>query len=190
MFGRLVIIAATLAAAPCAFAQQSQQIPETIHQSQEDPLPPFYISGGLAWSGEAGLELEAGLQTEIGDALVLRFSPANIAFIDGDIPAGFFWDGEGFGRNCREIDSGSIAFEEDCVAEIDTEWRSVVEAQLRLAPGFHMGGGVAYILQGDFTAENGRVAPFASFSWDMGEGAGFELRAGGEYLAVQLRGLW
>ena len=90
----------------------------------------------------------------------------------------------------RSPSAAQIAFEEDCVAEIDTEWRSVVEAQLRLAPGFHMGGGVAYILQGDFTAENGRVAPFASFSWDMGEGAGFELRAGGEYLAVQLRGLW
>lgn len=153
-------------------------------------MPLFYSSAGLAWSGEGGLEVEAGLQWQLGDALRLSFSPANISLFDGDIPGGFYWDGEGFGRECREVDTGAVTFDDDCLPEPDAEWRSVVEAQLRLGRGFHMGAGVSYILQGDFTQEDGRVAPFASFAWDLEDGMGFEVRAGTEYMALQLRGVW
>lgn len=184
----LLIAAAALVAAPSAFAQ-SDSDPDIIG-TMEAPPPLFYSSIGLAWSGEVGLELEAGLQWQLGDALRLRLSPANIALIDGDLPGGFYWDGDGFGSSCREIGSGNLAFDDECQPEPDTEWRSVAEAQIRLAPGFHLGAGVSYILQGEFRAEDGRIAPFASFSWDMDEGMGLEFRAGGEYLALQLRGVW
>ncbi len=187
MFRRLVLAACVLLAAPTAFAQQSQ--PET-EAPPPPPLPLFYVSGGLAWSGEAGLELEAGLQADIGDFLRLRFSPANLALIDGDLPEGFYLDGFGFSEVCRDQETDDITFDEYCVAEPDTEWRSVVEAQFGLAPGFHFGAGVSYLLQGDFTPEDGRVAPFASFAWDMDDDMGIELRAGSEYLAFQIRGLW
>lgn len=185
MFCRLAVIAVALFAAPSAFAQSAANSPP-------QPLPLFYVSGGLAWSGEAGLELEAGLQVDLSDTLRLRFSPANVSFIDGDIPEGFYQDdaGFGFGNVCREEGTDDITFDEYCVAEVDTEWRSVAEAQLRLAPGFHIGAGVSYLLQGDFRQDEGRVAPFASFSWDMDQDMGLELRAGGEYLAFQIRGLW
>lgn len=185
MFSRFLLAAAALLAAPAAFAQTTTETPP-------QSLPLFYVSGGLAWSGEAGLEVEAGLQFEISDTLRLRFSPANVSFIDGDIPEGFYLDDGflGFGDVCRERGTDDVTFDEYCVAEVDTEWRSVLEAQLRLAPGFHVGAGVSYLLQGDFRQEDGRVAPFASFSWDLDEEMGFELRAGAEYMAVQLRGLW
>jgi hypothetical protein len=81
-------------------------------------------------------------------------------------------------------------YDEECTPEPDAEWRSVAEAQLRLSRGFHLGAGVAYVLQGDFAADKGRVAPFASLAWDLDDGMGLELRAGAEYMAVQLRGLW
>lgn len=190
MFCRLLLAAAALVAAPASFAQT--QTPTTRSEAPPAPLPLFYVSGGLAWSGEAGLEVEAGLQLEINDALRLRFSPANVSFIDGDIPDGFYLDEGllGFGDVCREEITDDVTFDDYCVAEVDTEWRSVLEAQLRLAPGFHVGAGVSYLLQGDFRQEDGRVAPFASFSWDLDDEMGFELRAGAEYMAVQLRGLW
>ncbi len=153
-------------------------------------MPLFYSSVGLAWSGELGLEVEAGLQWKLGDALRLSLSPANISLFDGEIPAGFYWDGAGFGRDCREFGSGNLACDEECEPEPDAEWRSVAEAQLRVTPGFHIGAGVSYILQGDFTQEDGRVAPFASFAWDLDDGLGLELRASDEYVALQLRGVW
>lgn len=188
MFIRFVLAAAALLAAPAALAQTSKLPPPEVPA----PLPLFYVSGGLAWSGEPGLEVEAGLQVEVSDALRLRFSPANISFIDGDIPEGFYLDDGflGFGDVCRDRSTDDVTFDEYCVAEVDTEWRSVLEAQLRLAPGFHVGAGVSYLLQGDFRQEDGRVAPFASFSWDLDDDMGFEVRAGAEYMALQLRGLW
>ena len=185
MFTRIAIAAALLAAGSPAFAQEA-----TTDTLSEAPLPLFYSSLGLAWSGEAGLEVEAGLQWEFGDALRLRLSPANISFFDGDFPAGLFLDDDGFDSTCREIDTGNITYDDECSPELDTEWRSVAEAQLRLGSNFHVGAGVSYILQGDFTQEGGRVAPFASFAWDMDEGMGFEVRAGAEYMALQLRGVW
>lgn len=186
MLSRIIMAAAVLATAPSAFAQDSAS---TVKLA-EAPLPLLYSSLGLAWSGEAGLEVEAGLQWEFGDALRFRLSPANISFFDGDFPAGFILDEDGFDTECREIETGNIAYDDECSPELDTEWRSVAEAQLRLAPNFHVGAGVSYILQGDFTQEQGRVAPFASFAWDMDEGMGFEVRAGAEYMALQLRGVW
>jgi len=185
MPARLALAAIALAAAPSAFAQDSQTV-----ETQEASLPLFYSSVGLAWSGELGLEVEAGLQWKLGDALRLSLSPANISLFDGDIPDGFYWDGEEFGRSCREFGSGNLAFDDECEPEPDAEWRSVAEAQLRVTRGFHIGAGVSYILQGDFTREDGRVAPFASFAWDMDDGLGLELRASDEYVALQLRGVW
>ena len=149
MFTRLVIIAAALAASPSAFAQQSSAT-DTI---QNEPLPLFYSSLGLAWSGEIGLEIEAGLQWELGDVLRFRLSPVNLSLFDGDIPDGFFWDDDGFDRECRDVDTGNITFDDECSPEPDAEWRSVAEAQLRVAPGIHFGGGVTYMLQGDFSPE-------------------------------------
>jgi hypothetical protein len=186
MFTRLVIVAAALAVSPSAFAQDSSAA-DTL---QNEPLPLFYSSLGLAWSGEIGMELEAGLQWQLGDALRFRLSPVNLSLYDGDIPEGFFWDGDGFGRECRDVDTGNITFDDECSPEPDAEWRSVAEAQLRVVPGFHIGGGVTYMLQGDFSPEGGRLAPFASLAWDMGEGMGIELRGGEEYMALQLRGVW
>lgn len=187
MISRLALAAAALVAAPSAFAQQSSG-PDTLRQ--EPPLPLFYSSLGVAWSGELGLEVEAGLQWEVGDNLRLSLSPANISLFDGDLPAEFYWDSEDFGRNCREVDTGNLAFDDDCTAEPDAEWRSVAQAQLKLSPGFHIGAGVSYVLQGDFSQENGRVAPFASFTWEAQDGMGLQLRAGTEYVALQLRGVW
>lgn len=181
-----IAAAALLAAAPSAFAQDNSPA-DTL---SKPPLPLFYSSLGLAWSGEAGLEVEAGLQWELGDALRLRLSPANISLFDGDIPDGFFLDGDGFGADCREVDTGSITFDDECSPEPDAEWRSVAEAQLRLGPNFHIGAGVSYILQGDFSEQDGRLASFASFAWDMDEGVGLELRAGAEYMAFQIHGVW
>lgn len=185
MFARLVIVAAALAASP-AYAQETSS-PDTL---QNEPLPLFYSSLGLAWSGELGLEVEAGLQWQLGDALRFRLSPVNISFFDGDIPESFFWDDDGFDRECRDVDTGNITFDDECSPEPDAEWRSVAEAQLRIVPGFHVGGGVTYMLQGDFSPEGARLAPFASLAWDMGEGMGLELRGGEEYMALQLRGVW
>jgi hypothetical protein len=185
MFSRILLAAAALAAAPSAFAQQAQD-----DTTAKAPLPLLYSSAGLAWSRETGLELEAGFQWEVSKDVLLRFSPANIALFDGDVPAGFIRDNEGLQRDCRVAATGEVAFEEDCTPELDTEWRSVVEAQFRVAKGFRLGAGVSYLLQGDFRPEDGRVAPFASLAWDIGEGMGFEVRAGSEYVALQLRGLW
>jgi hypothetical protein len=186
MFTRLVIVAAALAVSPSAFAQESSAA-DTL---QNEPLPLFYSSLGLAWSGELGLELEAGLQWELEPALRFRLSPINLSLFDGDIPDGFFWDDDGFDRECRDVDTGNITFDDECSPEPDAEWRSVAEAQLRVAPGIHFGGGVTYMLQGDFSPEGARLAPFASLAWDMGEGMGIELRGGEEYMALQLRGVW
>lgn len=183
---RLAIAAALIAAAPSAFAQETS----STDSAYTEPLPLFYSSLGLAWSGELGLEVEAGLQWELGDALRFRLSPVNLSLFDGDIPDGFFWDGDGFGRECRDADTGNITFDDECSPEPDAEWRSVAEAQLRVIPGFHIGGGVTYMLQGDFSPEGARLAPFASLAWDMGEGMGIELRGGEEYMALQLRGVW
>jgi hypothetical protein len=182
-FAATALAAATLPLSPSAFAQETG--------AAEPPPPPlFYSSAGLAWSGEGGLELEAGLQWQVGDALRLRLSPANVSLFDGDMPGDFYWDDDGFDTACREVATGAVTFDDECSPEPDTEWRSVAEAQFRIARGFHVGAGVSYILQGDFTQEDGRVAPFASFAWDLEDGMGFEVRAGAEYMALQLRGLW
>jgi hypothetical protein len=186
MLTRLANAAALMAAAPAAFAQESSAPDSTIQET----LPLFYSSLGLAWSGEAGLELEAGLQWDLGDVLRLSLSPVNISLFDGDIPTGFFWDDGDFGGDCLEADTGAITFDDACTPEPDAEWRSVAEAQLRLGSNFHVGAGIAYVLQGDFTREGSRVAPFASLAWGMDEGMGLELRAGAEYMAIQLRGVW
>ena len=186
---RFLLAAAALMSAPAAFAQQANlQTPAT---SVEQPDPPlFYLSGGFAWSGEFGIELEAGVQLDLGEALRLRFSPANVSLFDGDIPDGFYWDGTGIGRDCRDADTGALAIEDECQLETDSEWRSVVEAQFRLAPEFYIGAGAAYLLQGDFKPEDGRVSEFLSFAWEDESGTSLELRGGREYVALQVRSLW
>ena len=66
----------------------------------------------------------------------------------------------------------------------------MAEAQWRVAPGVYVGGGASYILQGDFDADNGRTTPFASVGWDLQDALAVELRAGDDYFALRLRGLW
>jgi len=186
---RPILAAAALMSAPAAFAQQTQNQLPAISMEQPDP-PLFYLSGGLAWSGEFGIELEAGLQFDLGEALRLRFSPANVSLFDGDLPDGFFWDGTGFGRDCRYADTGALAIDDECQPETDSEWRSVIEAQLKLAPDFYVGAGATYLLQGDFKPEDGRVAEFLSFAWEDDSGTSLELRGGREYVALQVRSIW
>jgi hypothetical protein len=178
MLSRFFAGLAVVSAAPAAFAQAP---------SAENALPPFYVSGGLVWSDELGLQVEAGGQWQIGDSLRLRLSPANISLIDGDTPDGFYLDSN---NDCRFSGSNQPAIQDECSPEPDTEWRAVAEAQWRVAPGFYIGGGASYILQGDFDADIGRTTPFASVAWDLQDALGVELRAGQDYFALRLRGLW
>jgi hypothetical protein len=175
MLNRILPIVA-LAAAPSAFAQTSS-----------GGLPPFYVSGGLVWSDELGLEVEAGVQWQLSDMVRLRLSPLNVSLIDGDIPDGFYLDNS---NTCRVAGSNQQAIQDECSPEADTEWRALAEAQVRIAPGVYLGGGAAYLLQGDFDADDGRTTSFASLSFDVGENLGAELRAGQDYFALRLRGLW
>lgn len=169
-------LAVMLATTPTALAQQSDNA----------SLPPFYVSGGFVWSDELGIELEAGGQWQLGD-LRLRFSPANISLIDGDVPDGFYLDSN---NDCRVSGTNQLAIQDECSLEPDTEWRAVAEAQWRIAPGFYLGGGATHVLQGDFDEDRGRTTPFASVGWDIEGAMGVELRAGEDYFALRLRGLW
>jgi hypothetical protein len=177
MLSRYLVMLAAALATPAAFAQQP---------AAEPRLQPLYVSGGLAWSGELGLEVEAGAQWQLADALRLRVSPANVSLIDGDIPDGFYLDG----NTCRFSDSDLEAIRDECSPETDAEWRAVAEMQWRAAPGFYIGGGATYIIEGDFDRELGRTTPFASLAWDLQDQAGVEVRAGDDYFALRLRGLW
>lgn len=177
MLSRFIASLVVASAAPIALAQTP---------SAERTPPPFYVSGGLVWSDELGLELEAGAQWQIGDSLRLRLSPANISLIDGGIPDGFYLDG----NTCRISGSNQPTIRDECSPEADTEWRAVAEAQWRIAPGLYIGGGAGYILQGDFDTGDGRTTPFASVGWDVQDALGLELRAGEDYFALRLRGLW
>jgi hypothetical protein len=180
---RFIVPALALFAAPTSFAQT------TFETTAAEDLPPAYFSLGFAWSGELGLELEAGFQANVGD-LRLSLAPLNLSLFDGDLPAGFFWDDSILGRDCREVGSNDLAFDDECQPETDSELRSVAEAQMKVGEGFRLGAGVAYLLQGDFKPEDGRVAAFASFAWEDQSGSALELRAGSEYVALRLRGLW
>lgn len=170
------LLAAMGASLPAAFAQQSDNA----------SLPPFYVSGGFVWSDELGIEIEAGGQWQLGD-LRLRFSPANISLIDGDTPDGFYLDSN---NDCRVSGTNQFAIQDECSPEPDTEWRAVAEAQWRVAPGFYFGGGATHVLQGDFDQDRGRTTPFASLGLDVEGFMGVELRAGDDYFALRLRGLW
>jgi hypothetical protein len=185
----LKTIAAALAVmtTPAAFAQTAPTIQPV--DKTEEPSAFFYGSGGFAWSGEFGLELEAGVQADVGPVR-FRFSPLNLSLFDGDTPRDFYWDNGLIGRDCREVGSNRLAIDDECSPETDSEWRSVVEAQIRVNPRLSFGAGATYLLQGDFKPEDGRVSPFLSFSYAVDPKTALELRAGGEYLSLQLRGRW
>lgn len=97
MITRFVAAYIAIAIAPSAPAQ----LPST-----ENTLPAFHVSGGLVWSDELGLEVEAGGQWQVGDSLRLRVSPANISLIDGDTPDGFYLDSS---NDCRVSGSNQPA---------------------------------------------------------------------------------
>lgn len=187
---RFLVAAAALMSAPAAFAQQSQSLQSQDSAPEASETPTVYLAGGLAWSGELGLEFEAGVQLDVGDALRLRFSPANISLFDGQLPPGFFRDDTTSRRTCRYIDTSQATFDDECRPEVDSEWRTVVEGQFRLAEGFYIGGGATYLLQGDFERGKGRGNTFASFAWEDETGSSLEVRAGDQYVALQVRGAW
>jgi hypothetical protein len=193
MIFRTATAALALLLTPALFAQTANAQQTTIKPpdgaGEEAPLF-FYGAGGFAWSGELGFEIEAGVQADLGDAIRFRFSPINISLFDGDVPSGFYWENGGFGYDCRETGSNALAIDDECRPETDAEWRSVAEIQFKLSDAFSIGGGATYLLQGDFLPEDGRVSPFASFSWAMEDDTSLELRAGGEYFSLQLRSRW
>jgi hypothetical protein len=163
-----------------AFAQQHAR-------PDEDELPLLYGSGGLAWSGELGLELEFGVQTEIAPWLQFRFSPLNLSLFDGDTRSEYGYDDPAYDDFCEDdYDEGWPNF---CFTEPDSEWRSVAEFQLKLGD-MRLGAGAAYILQGDFTPADGRVATFLTFGAKVDEESAIELRAGNEYISLRVAGLW
>jgi hypothetical protein len=194
--GAFALLLATNVVAP-AFAQSPNQPPSrygpydrSIEAHETTITSDWYGSLGFAWSGELGFELELGGKVDINDVLEFRFAPINLALFDGD----YVEDDHYFPDDDNDCDSND--FEDGyylsafCDTEIDTEWRSVAEAQLHLSPALSLGAGVSYLLQGDFKPEDGRVSTFLSLSHQLDEQSALELRAGSEYIALRLAGKW
>ncbi len=190
MFRRFLAAAALLLLAPIAHAQVDPTAPH--YAEKEEVTASLYGSGGLAWSGELGLEFELGGRVDIGKVLQLRFSPLNVSLFDGDLPPGYFWgeDDSLFDDDCYDASTGYETIDAYCDLETDSEWRSVVEAQLNLGGGFYLGAGAAYLLQGDFKPQDGRVASFLSLSAQVDRELAVEFRAGTEYVSLRLASAW
>ena len=122
--------------------------------------------------------------------LEFRLSPLNVSLFDGDyISADHYFPDEDSDCDPDDFDDGYY-FEAFCDTEVDSEWRSVAEARLRLSPTFSLGAGASYLLQGDFQPEDGRVSTFLSLSQQIDRETALELRAGSEYIALRVAGKW
>jgi len=194
--GALALLLATAAFTP-AFAQSPNQPPTRYgpydrqnESHQSTVTADWYGSLGFAWSGELGFELEFGGKVNLNDMLEFRFAPLNLSVFDGDYISNdhYFPDND---NDCDpdDFDDGYY-FSAFCDTEIDTEWRSVAEAQLHLSPALSLGAGMSYLLQGDFKPEDGRVSTFLSLSHQVDEQSAIELRAGSEYIALRIAGKW
>ena len=198
--GALALLLATAALSP-AFAQSPGRAPNQppsrygpydrqIESHETKVEADWYGSLGFAWSGELGFELELGGKVNINDVIELRFSPLNLALFDGDyVTEDHYFPDDDNDCDSDDFDDGYY-FEAFCDSEIDTEWRSVAEAQLHLTTALSLGAGVSYLLQGDFNPEDGRVSTFLSLSTQIDEQSALELRAGSEYVALRIAGKW
>jgi hypothetical protein len=194
--GAFALLLATTALAP-AFAQSPNQPPSRYGPSDRQMAShetrieaDWYGALGFAWSGELGFELELGGKVNINDMLEFRFSPLNLALFDGDyIRNDHYFPDDDNDCDSDDFDDGNY-FAAFCDTEIDSEWRSVAEAQLHLYPALSIGAGVSYLLQGDFKPEDGRVSTFLSLSHQVDEQSAIELRAGNEYIALRISGKW
>lgn len=192
--GAATLLLATIASLP-AFAQSTSRSPtgyEPYDRSHREATinAGWYGSLGFAWSGELGVELELGGKVSVDDVLELRFAPLNLSLFDGDYidEAHYFPDSD---NDCDRDDfEDGYYFNAFCDNEVDSEWRSVAEAQLHLSPALSIGAGISYLLQGDFKPEDGRVSTFLSLSRQLDEETALELRAGSEYIALRLAGKW
>lgn len=199
MFRAVIAAASVLMLAPLASAQtpgpQDQPAYQRLQldfQGEPEKEPSsFYGSLGLAWSGELGIELEIGAQAQIGDFLQLRFSPLNFSLFDGDVRYEDSSSYDYYADDCADqFEDDEFGFDYFCYREPDSEWRSVAEATLKLGPGFYIGGGAAYLMQGDFDPDRGRVESFMTFGARVDAESLLELRIGEDYSALRVVGVW
>jgi hypothetical protein len=189
-------------AAPAASAQVtveddqtfSRQAPPLFLREPEHEPSALYGSTGVAWSGEWGFEIEFGIQAQVG-ALQLRFSPFNISVFDGDdrYDHGRHLDDDDYyyyDDDCYDDYDDTYSYAFFCYYEPDSELRSVAEAQIELAPGFSIGGGVAYQMQGEFDPDRGRASGFVTLSSRLDEESAMELRIGHDYSALRVVGFF
>lgn len=150
--------------------------------------PHAYLSGGYAFEGRNGWEVEVGAQADWKDRIYVRASPASVVIFDGDPAVGFYRDTFSNGQSrCRNSSNGQFAADEKCEGEIDSEWRGLVEGQVRLSRSVLIGGGGLYTFQSDDPAREKKWAGYASLTWEANQHLGLQLRAGGDYASVQAR---
>jgi hypothetical protein len=150
--------------------------------------PHWYASGGYAFEGTRGWELEFGGQVDWNDRVYLFASPADFVFFDGDPPEGFYRDTFSNGQSrCRNASNGQFAPDENCVGEGDMEWRATVGGQLRLTDNILIGGGALYTFESDIEERAETWDGFGSFTWEFSRTFGVQLRGGAEYASLQAR---
>lgn len=150
--------------------------------------PHFYLTGGYAFEGVEGWEVELGAQFDFDDRFYFRASPANVVFFDGDPPEGFYIDSFSNGQSrCRNEFNGQFADDANCVTEIDSEWRASADGYVRINRNFLIGGGGLYTFQSDSDEREGQWVGFGALMFEANERLGFEVRGGGDYAAVRAR---
>ena len=150
--------------------------------------PHFYLTGGYAFQGVEGWEVELGGQFDFDDRIYFRASPANVVFFDGDPPVGFYSDTFSNGQTrCRNQSNGQFANDANCVTETDSEWRGSLDGYIRINPNVLIGGGGLYTFQSDDDEREGAWTGFGALMFEANERLGFELRGSGDYAAVRAR---
>ncbi|MCI4645758.1 MAG: hypothetical protein MRY64_13340 [Hyphomonadaceae bacterium] len=168
-----ILVAAGLVAisAGTATAQEKPAL-----KAQKDWSWGGHLSGGYAFEGQEGGELEAAVSIQYKDWARLNLIPVNVVFYeDEDSP--FYNDTFSNGQSrCRDSRNGQFADDSECAPAAD--YRAGAEALVLLNQNFGLGGGV---LVGD------EAMPFASAGVEFGKYFGLYVRGGDDYAAAQFR---
>ena len=185
--------------APHAFADPQQPpvitrtpvrptVEEAPLPTPDQPSPFWYLSGGYAFNGTEGWELELGGRVDWNDFIYFSASPANVVIFEGDAPEGFHNETFSNGNTiCRDESNGQFADDELCNSEIDTEWRAAAEFQLRVADNVLIGAGGIYVIQGDIDPDEERLSAYGSMTLELTPRFAINFKGGSDYASVQAR---